>query len=303
MIIGLSGRKQSGKDTTGKIINILANSPQLNDEGVLNFLRKNIIYNSNWQIKKFADKLKDIVCSLIGCTREDLENEEFKNKELGEQWWYYKSQFNYGFNVGEHDEEVIFKKGDLIAYGTDSAKQYVEVYASYAAKTKKSTDPEIVKLTPRLMLQLLGTEGGRKIIHPNIWVNSTMSDYKSTTKKATAKTVDDKFIVPNLSYIPKKHWGQEIESLEFEWSSEPNWVITDMRFPNELDAVNSKGGISIRVYRGEVDSFVEEHESETALDNAEFNYQIDNNGTLEELIGKIRIILIEQNIIDEQKRN
>ena len=34
-----------------------------------------------------------------------------------------------------------------------------------------------IKLTPRLILQLLGTDCGRDIIHPNIWVNSTMMAY------------------------------------------------------------------------------------------------------------------------------
>ena len=33
---------------------------------------------TNSEIKKFADKLKDIVCLLIGCTREQLEDQEFK---------------------------------------------------------------------------------------------------------------------------------------------------------------------------------------------------------------------------------
>ena len=45
---------------------------------------------SNYQIKKFADKLKDIACLLIGCTREQLEDREFKEKELGEEWVAYK---------------------------------------------------------------------------------------------------------------------------------------------------------------------------------------------------------------------
>ena len=44
----------------------------------------------NWKIVKFADKLKDIVCLLIGCERKKLENREFKEKELGEDWWYYQ---------------------------------------------------------------------------------------------------------------------------------------------------------------------------------------------------------------------
>ena len=39
------------------------------------------------------------------------------------------------------------------------------------------------------------------------------------------------------------------------------------------------------------------HKSETALDNAEFDYEIINDGTISELIDKIRNILIENKLI------
>ena len=38
-------------------------------------------------------------------------------------------------------------------------------------------------------------------------------------------------------------------------------------------------------------------ESETALDDAEFNYTIENNGTLLELVSKIREIMLKENLI------
>jgi len=40
------------------------------------------------------------------------------------------------------------------------------------------------------------------------------------------------------------------------------------------------------------------HESETALDNwTDWDYVIDNNGTLEELVEKVKQILIELNML------
>ena len=42
---------------------------------------------------------------------------------------------------------------------------------------------------------------------------------------------------------------------------------------------------------------VEPHPSETALDNHPFDYTIDNNGTIEELIEKVREILIKEKLI------
>ena len=92
-------------------------------------------------------------------------------------------------------------------------------------------------------------------------------------------------------------------------STYPNWIITDMRFPNELKAVKDRNGITIRVNRPDVltnsitgKSFPikvhrKEHESETSLDSAIFDYVIQNDGTLEDLIQKVREILILEKII------
>lgn len=154
MLISVSGKIGSGKDLTGKILAILLNNPHLNNDGVLTFLRKEVGYRGNWQIKKFADKLKDIVCLLIGCTREQLEDREFKEKELGEEWWYYTNTLFYD----ETKKLVPFSEAPLLIQNN------IQWY--------------LIKLTPRLLLQLIGTECGRQIIHPNIWCLSTFEDYK-----------------------------------------------------------------------------------------------------------------------------
>ena len=64
-----------------------------------------------------------------------------------------------------------------------------------------------------------------------------------------------------------------------------------MRFPNELEAIKKRGGITIRVNRfptwPDQDAFDawrnSLHESETALDNAQFDYTINNEGDLNHL--------------------
>ena len=58
----------------------------------------------------------------------------------------------------------------------------------------------------------------------------------------------------------------------------------------EMEAVKKKKGITIRVNRN-LEESKDQHESETELDNAEFDYVIDNNGTIEELIEKVKEIL------------
>lgn len=278
MIFSISGKKGSGKDTAGKIINILLNSPQLNNEGVLTYLRKDVISNKDWQIKKFADKLKDIICLLIGCNREQVEDEKFKSKELGQEWWYYKIP-----KPGNQFELVDYNN-------TDKSKEWINI-----------ADPRyLIKMTPRLMLQLTGTQCGRQIIHPQIWVNSLMAEYKLQPHNGPTR---------DLKY--------------------PNFIITDMRFPNEMKAVEDRNGICIRINRNKkpircnncmntyeeddlinigedyvpscpkcntdnylMEDYIDiEHESETALDNADFQYTIENDGTIDELIDKVRRIL------------
>ena len=191
---------------------------------------------SRFIIKKYADKLKDIVCLLIGCSRVDLENRVFKDKELGEEWWYYEGQ------VG------------VYPYNTP-----------YEANKKLP----LIKLTPRKLLQLLGTDCCRNIIHPNIWINSLFADYK-----------------------PRGNMGiSELDEYNY-----PNWIITDVRFPNEANIVKEKGGIMIRLTRKLEDN---NHESETALDNYEFDYVINNdNGDIPELMDNVKRILMKEGIIN-----
>lgn len=175
MLIGISGKSGSGKDTTGQIIS-------------------NLI---EYEIKKFADSLKDMVCILINCNRDQLENREFKEKKLEK-------------------------------FGLD--------------------------LTPREILQILG-DTIRNEIHSDMWINSLYSNYGLCNE----------------------------------------WVITDVRYPNEADFIKNKGGIVIRINRPDITKKgkLHEHISETALDHYQFNYVIENDGDLKELEEKIKVILNE----------
>jgi hypothetical protein len=259
MIISISGRIGSGKDTVGSIVQAFLDFPKANNGNILR-MSESGIDNPTSKIKKWAGKLKDITCVLLNCTREDLEDSDFKNKELGEEWWFFAETENH------------------------NKISYLENKGVLAGKFP------IFKLTPRLLLQLLGTDCGRNIIHPNIWVNALMSEYFCEDcgwKENNKGTIDA------CSGLHKL----------------PNWIITDTRFPNELQAVESKKGLNIRVKRPDVITnsvtgkafpikvHKKEHESETALDNAKFDYTINNNSSIEELIEKVKQILITEKII------
>ena len=68
-----------------------------------------------------------------------------------------------------------------------------------------------------------------------------------------------------------------------------------MRFPNEMEAVKERDGITIKVVRP--GTATGNHPSETALDNAKFDYEIINDGTIEELVKKVRKILVLKKLI------
>lgn len=266
MIIGVSGKIGAGKDLVGLII--LGLKAGLTTEEILKLTEEDIWWleeQSNFEVKKFADKLKDIVCLLIGCTREQLEDREFKEKELGEEWWYWHMKFDGGY-------------GNIMLDYLSTSKEELDNYEGIT----------LVKLTPRLLLQLLGTQIGRNIIHPNIWVNALMADYREEGWEYSVEML-------GLGYSGEQQL--KVKSKPEKVITYPNWIITDVRFPNEAKVIKDRGGILIRidrdyVLRGGLEDPKLQHESETALDNYQnFDYIIQNDGTIEELIEKIKKIV------------
>ena len=78
-----------------------------------------------------------------------------------------------------------------------------------------------------------------------------------------------------------------------------SWIITNVKFPNQAKAVTDRGGIMIRVNRNMPDrDNITKQKAETALDHyAGFDYVLQNNGTVEELIEQVKEILILEKII------
>ena len=280
MIIGIAGKKQTGKDTVAKIIQYLTTKVKHSYE-FEDFINPKVNYpignpddimfknmGSDWEIRKFADKLKDIVCLLTGCTREELEDENFKTKSLPKEW--------------KHDF------GDM---------------------------------TYRFALQHIGTELFRRKFHPNTWVNATMSDYKDGYHIGDGKYVTKDVFINNQACINTcNHLNISMDELLAN-NVGSNWIISDVRFPNEVKAIKNKDGIVIKVQRKlyhwkrkdgshfyTTTPFVEHekglqsikdvHDSETALNDFDgYDYIINNNGSIKQLIYKVKKILIIENIL------
>ena len=135
--------------------------------------------------------------------------------------------------------------------------------------------------TPRLALQLMGTEAGRNVFHEDLWIHTMEKRIK----------------------------------YKQEWEFEDNFVIPDVRFPNEITAIREMGGFIVRVVRGPEpewfdlaaaannDTFLHApeagkemekmgiHYSEWAWIGQQFNYLISNNGTMAMLEADVKHML------------
>ena len=252
MIIGVSGKIQSGKDTIAKIINaygvisyaieskLISKNPSKEDE--YRFVREHILNpyifpGSRWRIMRFAAVLKQLVAVLTFCNVEELENEEFKNTPLPENWNKYRlldfhKVLPTTFATHKEAEEFCRK---------NSNSQHVYTYKEEV-------------MTRRKLLQLLGTEFGRDMIHPNIWVNTLFAQYD-----------------------PLNH----------------NWVVPDTRFLNEAQAIIENRGFIIRVERKASPIFNHPSETELDY-FSKFKYTIDNNGSIDDLITDVKHILYQE---------
>lgn len=86
MIIGLNGYALSGKDTVGTIIQYLTS--KYKPCAIEDCLKAGQDFSkyTDWEIKKFAGKLKIIASILTNIPATMFENQEFKKKYLPEMW-------------------------------------------------------------------------------------------------------------------------------------------------------------------------------------------------------------------------
>lgn len=145
-------------------------------------------------------------------------------------------------------------------YGTDDQKNSLTdiVWSNipgYSELYNKTANTENNKMTAREVMQIVGTDIFRKI-DPNVWIRATIN--KIITEQ------------PELA------------------------VITDCRFPNEIEAIKQIDGKIIRLTRN---PHVSEHESENILDKdkydwSNFDYIVDNtNISLLEQFEQIKTII------------
>ncbi len=250
-LIGISGRMNSGKDTIGMMMQYLIMKSKFkfkHPSSVTDFnsyLANKHNHQSSWQIKKFATKVKEVCSILTGIPVEDFEKAEVKNSILGKEW-------------------------DKVEYEPDGVLGTLQTKFEY-------------QYTVRKLLQMVGTDAIRNVIHEDAWVNALFVEYKAIGTKLKEEC--------NHPIRTAYDIGECCE----DGLIYPNWIITDVRFPNEFNAIRNRNGIIIRVDRP--DTEVSTHASETSLSDAEFDYTMLNNSDLEYLLWQVRMCLTHYQII------
>ena len=155
----------------------------------------------------------------------------------------------------------------LLEGRTAQAREWREQVDSWWAK--RLNMPE---LTPRLMLQLWGTEVCRAGFHDDIWIASLENKLRN---------------------------------------SKDNIVISDCRFPNEIKSLRATGGIILRVERGVQPHWTDIaakanqgdvkaqdwlknegiHASETAWVGTDFDFVLHNNSSIDSLYKQIQAVI------------
>jgi hypothetical protein len=173
---------------------------------------------------------------------------------------------------------------DAVAQVFDWDRTMLEGRTKQAREWREQVDPwwaqrlNMPNLTPRLMLQLWGTEVCRRGFHDDIWIASLENKLRNS--------LDD-------------------------------IVISDCRFPNEIKAIKNAGGRVIRVTRGPEPAWYDAavsvnrgangnstwalshkkleklgiHASETAWVGTKFDLVLDNNGTLDDLYQQVKALV------------
>ena len=149
-------------------------------------------------------------------------------------------------------------------------RELLEGRTKTAREWREQIDPwwsqrlDMPNLTPRWILQYWGTEVCRRAFHDDIWIASVENKLRKTPDSI---------------------------------------VISDCRFPNEIASIRNAGGRVIRIVRGQdpewfhtaktaVDQMPElypgVHASEFSWASTEFDFIIDNNGSIEDLYNQLK---------------
>lgn len=170
---------------------------------------------------------------------------------------------------------------DAVASVFSWDRELLEGRTKQAREWREQVDPwwsqrlNMPNLTPRLVLQLWGTEVCRRSFHDDIWIASVENKLRSSSDSI---------------------------------------VISDCRFPNEIQSIKRAGGQVIWVTRGELPAWYDYalranagilsdqeylrqlgvHVSETAWVGTKFDTVIDNDSNIEDLYCQVKNLVLKE---------
>jgi hypothetical protein len=257
-IIGIAGKKQSGKNTSanffhGKTMKEIGSVQdfQLNEKGQL--------------IIQTSDSSGRIGWGEFDVTRKDDTFIEYAEQNL----WPYVKLYSFADSLKQICMDLFDVPYECL-YGTDEQKNQIQEHLLWENMPGVYTDEDMYQLsceanpclaevlifhnagpmTAREFMQFFGTEIMRKIWSP-VWVKNTMKRIKREKSKLA--------------------------------------IIADVRFPNEVNSILEESGYVIKLNRN---SDVDSHTSEKSIDPENFDQSkftkiIDNIGEIQDLCNEL----------------
>jgi hypothetical protein len=233
VIIGLYGEAGAGKDASAKFIHEWATNNQ----------------KSNFGYFSFAEPVYALTAVILGTTSEKLAEREQKETP---QW----------FSVTASNLERA--RDTYCSYGLDSYEEFSDIWPIFEDKCLDKHDADfenqdalyMLYISPRRMLQLVGTELGRDLINENVWLLTLL-------KKIN-------IAVPDVA------------------------VVTDVRFPNEVNFIANSNHENVTSFVLEIQRPENPHKTKTVhaseqrLDPSKIKEVIINDSTLETLRLKVQ---------------
>lgn len=184
----------------------------------------------------------------------------------------------------------LIEKGNIPVQSVPSALSLSkgDVFISSHWKVRKFAAPlkQVASILTGVPVEKFEDQDFKKSFLSEEWnVNNKRITVRSFLQKLGTEAIRDN--------IHPEAW---INALFNSIEPEEKTIITDTRFTNELDAINKHGGITINVLRNTISSN-DEHSSESALDNADFDYTILNFFNVRKLEMDIKNILLQEGIL------
>ncbi len=269
-IIGITGQAGSGKDTVAD----------------------HLVQRHGYVKIALADPIKRLGREVFGFTDDQLWGPSEKRNAHDKRYDYFCSIRPGGAKFGPKTPLECAAK-DCNAGWYSAAKAFQAYADEWLADVLPGGDLDLLytwfsalgndyaRLSPRIMLQLLGTEWGRQAADKNIWVNYML--------RIANRVLEGEEYDRRVGLIGEAPGATALVGV----------IVSDVRFANELIAIKEAGGKLIRVRRPETDTLssktgIAGHPSEMEqkqFNDEDFNASLLNTHSLDELLESVDIII------------